>query len=348
MLKTGRTLETKRSLQALFRNMIGLAFAILSITFSGTTLAEIEHPPKERTAGAMEAAIVYYSLSGEPIPRQRMVEGLSEHGFKSEFERRRFIKENGPAFDKLVSEIRAIEYLTMLVRGSIGEYHFDRGAFPLEGLFDRMYVRRDASRVGLSGSDFAFLFRNSGDLRFLKMAPDAAESLANQMNRQRKALYGIRFVPVRAGRQTLDGRLRRVIEVHITEIVIFDRHSEAILATMEAESPPAQAQAATIEQQSDPVVREANTNPWRADDVLAVLYDRYGQLEGPSDALDILDFRTNLMRDCISDFGVSACQDMSDRRRKLFNECERRDSRFDQCNWVYYFAYDNREYQSIE
>ncbi|HCS18474.1 MAG TPA: hypothetical protein DIW45_12600, partial [Erythrobacter sp.] len=118
--------------------------------------------------------------------------------FDNEFARRRFLEENFDEFTELVDEAVAAETYLIELNGRLEDYDFDREGFPIHGLFDRTMVNFSASESGSEGLDFALALEGAGEMSFLPMSPEEAESLSNSRN-SRSVDLEVAFTPIEAG-----------------------------------------------------------------------------------------------------------------------------------------------------
>lgn len=332
-------------------------------TVSQSIMAESDEVPNNRVPGparsgeltlnAVNIAHLYFRMSGEPASVISMMAKPVNKRFDDEFSRRRFVDENLSDFQKVVDEAVSANIYKVLINGRLEDYDFEREGFPLGGLFDRTFVAFDGSRSGSEGMDFALSLGNSGELDFLKMSPEKAESL-NLGQGSRKVDLIVSFVPIQAGWTRPRDEVFRTVDAIATKVQVQTKDGEVIGSRNATTLPPD----GPLMLFADNPFEEADlVNPWLAEKAPEAVLARYswiidenwrisqGNMDTGDSFYDTMTLHGAAASGCLANFGYSECQRLASARSEFINRCvsEMPADRRAQCYAIKEFPYTEHE-----
>lgn len=311
----------------------------------------------ELTLNAVNIAHLYFRMSGEPASVISMMAKPVNKRFDDEFDRRRFVEENLSDFQKVVDEAVSADIYKIQINGRLGDYDFEREGFPLEGLFDRTFVAFDGSKSGSEGMDFALSLGNSGELDFLRMSPEKAESL-NLGQGSRKVDLIVSFVPIQAGWTKPRDKVFRTVDAIATQVRVQTKDGEVIGSRNATTLPP---DGALMLFASNPFEEADLVNPWLAEKAPEAVLARYswivdenwrisqGNMNTGDSFYDAMTLHGAAASGCIDNFGYNECQRLASARSEFINRCvsEMPADRRAQCYAIKEFPYTEHEASAL-
>ncbi|KCZ46839.1 DUF4852 domain-containing protein [Hyphomonas pacifica] len=310
---------------------LGAASLFLAMAAS-PALAETNDAPAEARLNAVNAALLYHQVSGEPAPVANMMTKPLNMRFDNEFERRRFTKENFPAFQKMAEDVMAqpAYYTKFSVR--LGDYDFTDERFPINGIYSgSMYFNYDADKAGSEGMDYAVRIVNTDEIKFLDMAPDDAEALLNRVegNKISAQMWMVPVTPVSAGWIKMKNSYYRTVQMKATVLKLFDPNGE-LIAEIESKTPNLKNKARPVKH--NPISEPTFSNPWTAEDAPTAILDHYqwyiqkkyqvADNGSSGDAFqNAVDMRGVAAEGCTTTFGYSECKRLMTARRQMMDRC---------------------------
>lgn len=280
---------------------------------------------------ALPVALIYHQISGEPVPvAEMMAEAWDKGYFDSEFEERRFVKENFDAFSQMAADALERDAHYAQFKSRIENYDFDKEQFALAGIFaGSMFFTYDASDVGADALDYAVNIINTDDVRFLKMPAEEAEAFMEKLGSDRTVRLRMWITPVnpvQAGWSEKRGDLFRTFNAVATKVEVLDLDNN-LLAELDGAKPGKPVKAV----KDNPIRMPDFSNPWAAEDAPAALLEHYDwvvnkkykmQTDKGGDAFDeAINLRTGIAGGCQSKFGYSQCSRFVVDRRNMVNRC---------------------------
>lgn len=309
----------------------------------------------ELDLNATNLAYLYHRMSGEPASLARMMTKPLGMRFDNEFARRRFLEENFDEFTDLVDEAVAAETYLIELNGRLEDYDFDREGFPIHGLFDRTMVNFSASESGSEGLDFALALEGAGEMSFLPMSPEEAESLSNSRN-SRSVDLEVAFTPIEAGWEQVRSDQKRTVRAKAYRVRVLSRDGNEI-GKITSDAQPSNAPLRLYA--DNPFAKAKLTNPWSADNAPEAVLDRYAwiiderwQMSNYSDG-DKFDEAMSLNGSsaggCVDQFGYSECQRISQRRSDFIARCTQSvpEQRKRDCNAIRRLPYTRQEADAL-
>lgn len=288
---------------------------LLSLLFSCPVLAD-----SEMTLTAESAAILYFQMAEEPLPLRSMILATSSSRFDNEFDRQAFLDEQLLPHKVIVHSVEQKDRFSTRVSARIGEYDFANNAFPLAGIHENTYFTLRGSR-GIYGPGVAVHIVNSGEFRQLKMAPEAARALLEQLGGDKRVVLRFIVRPLSSEQRDFGGRrglsVFRALNVYAEGAEISTRDGDVELARLEASS--------TFEAHSPEARSLTEIDARMLDDPWARAWGSREHLEALVAHYDLENWtsfqRMEVAQPCISDFGYAQCQRLIERRRQLALRC---------------------------
>lgn len=283
------------------------------------------------TLNAVNIAYLYHRMSGEPASVVSMVTEPARQRFEDEFALRRFVNENLPAFQAEVDRTVSAQRYVVQVNGRLERYDFDRGGFPINGLYDRTFLSFDSSRSGAEGMDYSLSLGNTDELDFIEVSEADAEAL--NLGGSRAVDLMVEFVPVQAGWAKPRDDIFRTVDAIATRIEVVAREGGQVIGGREAATPAPDGPLRLYAQ--NPFAEPDFVNPWSADNAPEAVLDRYSwivnehwrmddmRMESGESFYDALSLRGAAAESCIGDFGYSQCQRLATARSEFIDRCVR-------------------------
>jgi len=306
--------------------------SLLLAMAASPTLAEAEDAPPEARLNAINAALLYHQVSGEPAPVADMMAKPMNLRFENEFERRRFAKEAFPAFEKMAKDVMAqpAYYTKFSVR--LGDYDFNNERFPINGIYSgSMFFNYDAGKAGSGGMDYAIRIVNTDEIKFLDMGPDDAEALLTSMddNKISAQMWMVPVTPVSAGWVKLKGSYFRTVQMKATALKLCDKNGD-LITEIESKTPNLKNKAKPVK--DNPIREPEFSNPWTAEDAPTAILDHYqwyiqekykvADSGSSGDAFqNAMEMGGAAAEGCTASFGYSQCKRLMTARRQMVDRC---------------------------
>ena len=241
----------------------------------------------------LDLAYIYYDVSGLPVPWKALANFYDEYrSAKDEFERREVYAQILPIMKKSSEEISQTKTFLIRTETSVGEYDFDREAFPL-GISDGMFFTFPLS---ITGPSFAVEFTNASELKDWKIKPEKARGIAAILRSGRNVPMMIEYKPVNAFEDRLRTRWGneryRIIEADIVKATLYTRDRRKVMTVL---TPP------PGERSNRSSLSDAPTNNGKTQSLGNPTASATSEVE------DILKNRVESAEDCIREHGYSAC-----------------------------------------
>ena len=307
---------------------VGAAIALIAPGLTATAQADVD--PEARLSDA-NVALIYHQLSGEAAPVEEMMTDPLNMRFDNEFEKRRFVKEKFPEFEKMAADALSHDAYYVQFNTRLNDYDFDDEQFPVAGIYPRsMFFTFDADDAGSDGFDYAVQIVNSSDVKHLDIGPDEAEALMSKIGSGRNIrvrMWLVPVAPVEAGWAKLNDDMFRTFNTVATKVEIMDRDGNPLAEIDSGLDAKNKAKAV----KDNPIKMPDFSNPWSAENRSEALLEYYDWVvtekyklsssgEGTS-FNEAMDLRGAVSSGCIAKFGYSECGRLATSRRQVVDQC---------------------------
>ncbi len=160
-------------------------------------------------------AYIYYESRAEiPAPSDTLAGYMSKdyRNARDEFTKHDLLKKIGPVLSKKMSEAKSTETVLLRVRGKLGNYNFDKSAFPT-GFGEGTFIPFDHG--------YAASFVNGNDVEFIEVPVGSARKLSEKLRSSRTAVFDIVGSIVGAEEQKVNGwSTKKMIKVKIEKLTV--------------------------------------------------------------------------------------------------------------------------------
>lgn len=280
---------------------------------------------------ATTIAYLYHRMSGEPASVVSMMTRPTRQRFDDEFARRRFVEEQHPEFLRTVDRSVSAQRYIVQINGRLESYDFERGGFPINGLYDRTFLSFNGSSSGSEGMDYSLSLGNTSELDFVEVSREDAEAL-NLGNGARRVDLMVEFVPIQAGWAKPRDEIFRTVDAIATRLDVVTPDGD-VIATKEAVT---QAPDGPLRIYAEnPFAEPEFSNPWSAENAPEAVLDRYSWIVDerwrmPNIRMETGDSFYNAMSlsgaaasGCVANFGFSECQRLASARSEFIDRCVR-------------------------
>lgn len=162
------------------------------------------------TLSSENVPYLYESRAKIPAPDYKLAEMISVEyrGAQDEFTKRDLFKKIKPVLDERLAQGRATTEIVIHVNTTIGEYDFEKQAFPT-GFNESTYLPFD--------NNYAAVFANVQEVAFLAMPEDKARNFSGVLRQGRKGELAIKATVVGVEEKKLDAWRSKVLKLHVKE-----------------------------------------------------------------------------------------------------------------------------------
>lgn len=266
------------------------------------------------------AAILYFQMAAEPLPLRSMLLEMSTSDFENEFERQAFLDKQALPYQVIVHAIEEKDRFSQRVRARLGEYDFTNNYFPLEGVHENTYLTIKAP-PGVYGPSLAIEILNSGEFRQLKLEPDAARRLLEDLGSDKRMLLRFVLRPVSSEQKDFSGgqtlSVYRSLQMYAESVTLLHGNEDNELAVMHATSAfeDHSPEERTLTEFDNRYLTDPWAQAWGSREHFEALIEHYN-LENWK-AFE----RIEVASPCVNEFGYSRCQSLVERRRQLVLRC---------------------------
>ena len=179
---------------------VAAAFALLSS--ADHAVAQTDRVPLTQS----NAPFIYEAFADVPAPTHKLAEIISSdyRDARDEFTRHDLFEQLRPVIQRRLEEARSTTAVSLLARHTLGEYDFDKGAFPT-GLVETTYYSFNLKHK--PWTKYEVVLANGADLTHLPVDIAHARTLASSLRTNRETQYQIEAVVEAAKEQGSTKRL---------------------------------------------------------------------------------------------------------------------------------------------
>ena len=192
-----------------------------SIQFDATAIGildaaqTVQFKLKETVRVTDENAYIYYESRAEaPLPKHTLAKYISKdyRNARDEFTRHDLFQQIEPVLSQRIYEAKNTERVLLKVRGNLGDYNFEKEAFPT-GFGATTFIQFDHG--------YAASFVNGADIEFIEVAIGSARNLSSSLRTSRTANFHILGSIVGAEEQHLDKwTSRKMLKIKIDKLIV--------------------------------------------------------------------------------------------------------------------------------
>ncbi|WKN23094.1 DUF4852 domain-containing protein [Azotobacter vinelandii] len=159
--------------------------------------------------------VFYYYESRADIrtPDTKLAEMISVdyRTARDEFTRHDLFERIKPVLEEKLNQAKANNLVTFQITGNLGEYDFERKAFPT-GFGKGSYIP--------FGNSYAATFENAEDLSFIDIPPEQARTFSSALQKGRRISIELEGTPVAAKEDNLDWNHTKALVIKVTKMTI--------------------------------------------------------------------------------------------------------------------------------